>query len=36
VPLALEAADMDRDGDPDLVVGDRDSQEIRLLVNRSW
>jgi len=33
-PLALEAADMDLDGDADLVVGDRDSREIRLLVNR--
>jgi FG-GAP-like repeat len=34
VPLALDAADMDLDGDVDLVVGDRDSQELRLLVNR--
>jgi VCBS repeat protein len=33
-PLALAAADMDRDGDADLLVGDRDSQELRLLVNR--
>jgi hypothetical protein len=36
VPLALDAADMDRDGDADLVVGDRDTQELRLLVNRAW
>jgi hypothetical protein len=33
-PLALAATDMDRDGDTDLVVGDRDSQELRVLVNR--
>jgi FG-GAP-like repeat len=35
VPLALAAADMDGDRDPDLVVGDRDSHELRLLVNRA-
>jgi VCBS repeat protein len=33
-PLALAATDMDRDGDTDLWVGDRDSQELRVLVNR--
>ena len=33
-PLALGALDAEGDGDTDLVVGNRDSHEIRLLVNR--
>ena len=33
-PLALGALDAEGDGDTDLVVGNRDSHAIRLLVNR--